>query len=376
MSITAPEGYTAAALAAGIKQSGKLDLTLIVSEVPATVAGTFTTNQFKAAPVIVSQKNIKSGTCQAIIANAGNANCGTGKQGLEDAQRMVNETAKTLGVKPEHVLVASTGSIHHFLPMKNIVPAIRPLVSKLSKAGGEDAAKAILTTDLRKKEISIKVNGYTVAGIAKGSGMIHPNMAPSTSSGHATMFAFITTDAAVPRALLQKMLAKAVDYSFNMTTVDQCQSTNDCVFALANGMSGVKVQSPKSQVVFYKALEAVCIYLAKEIAADGEGATQLMEVRVSGARNEKEARIAARAIAGSDLLKCAVYGRDYNIGRVLAAAGSTSAKMDPDRMKADMKFGKKETVVTCDLGSGKAKAVAWGCDMTEGYIKINAEYHT
>lgn len=368
MSITAPEGFTASALAAGIKQSGKLDLALIVSEVPAAAAGVFTSNQFKAAPIIISQKNIRSGLCQAIIANAGNANCGTGKQGLDDAKRMAGETAKTLGIKPEHVLVASTGSIHHFLPMKNIVPAIRPLVSKLSKDGGEAAAQAILTTDTRKKEISLKVDGYTVAGIAKGSGMIHPNLA--------TMFAFITTDAAVPRAMLKPMLAKAVDYSFNMTTVDQCESTNDCVFALANGMSGVKVQSPKSKVVFYKALEAVCIYLAKEIARDGEGATQLMEVRVSGARNEKEARIAARAIAGSDLLKCAVYGRDHNIGRILAAAGATSAKLDQNKMKADMKFGKKETIVTCDLGVGKATAVAWGCDLTEGYIKINAEYRT
>lgn len=368
MSITAPEGFTAAALAAGIKQSGKLDLTLIVSEVPATVAGTFTTNQFKAAPVIVSQQNLKSGLCQAIIANAGNANCGTGKQGLEDAKRMVAETAKILGVKPQHVLVASTGSIHHFLPMKNIVPAIRPLVSKLSKAGGEAAAQAILTTDTRKKEISLKVDGYTVAGIAKGSGMIHPNMA--------TMFAFITTDAAVPRALLQKFLTQAVDKSFNMTTVDQCQSTNDCVFALANGVSGIRVQGPGASKKFYEALEKVCVYLAKEIARDGEGATQLMEVRVSGARNEKEARIAARAIAGSDLLKCAVYGHDYNIGRTLAAAGATCAKLDPGKMKADMKFYKKETIVTCDLGVGKASAVAWGCDLTEGYIKINAEYHT
>ena len=368
MSITAPEGFTASALAAGIKQSGKLDLALIVSEVPAVAAGVFTSNQFKAAPVLVSLKNLKSGLAQAIIANAGNANCGTGKQGLDDARRMASETAKTLGIKPEHVLVASTGSIHHFLPMKNIVPAIRPLVSKLSRQGGEAAAQAILTTDTRKKEISIKVDGYTVAGIAKGSGMIHPNMA--------TMFAFITTDAAVPRALLQTMLAKAVDYSFNMTTVDQCQSTNDCVFALANGMSGVNVQSPKSKVVFYKALEAVCIYLAKEIAMDGEGATQLMEVRVSGAKNEQEARLAARAIAGSDLLKCAVYGHDHNIGRILAAAGATAAKLDPDKMKADMKFGKKETIITCDLGAGKATATAWGCDLTEGYVEINAEYHT
>ncbi|MDD5593168.1 MAG: bifunctional glutamate N-acetyltransferase/amino-acid acetyltransferase ArgJ [Candidatus Margulisbacteria bacterium] len=368
MSITSPEGFTAAALAAGIKKSGKLDLALIVSEIPAVAAGVFTSNQFKAAPIIVSQKNIKSGFCQAIIANAGNANCGTGKQGLEDAKRMVAETAKTLGVKPEHVLVASTGSIHHFLPMKNIIPAIRPLVAKLSRAGGEGAAQAILTTDTRKKEIVVKVGGYTIAGIAKGSGMIHPNMA--------TMFCFITTDAAIARPLLQKFLKQAVDKSFNMTTVDQCQSTNDCVFALANGMSGKRIQGPGARGQFYKALEQVCVYLAKEIARDGEGATQLMEVRVTGARNEKEARIAARAIAGSDLLKCAVYGRDHNIGRALAAAGASSAKLDQNKMKADMKFGKKETIVTCDLGVGKASAIAWGCDMTEGYIKINAEYHT
>jgi glutamate N-acetyltransferase/amino-acid N-acetyltransferase len=225
-----------------------------------------------------------------------------------------------------------------------------------------------MTTDTRPKEIALKVGGYTVAGVAKGAGMIHPNMA--------TMHAFITTDAAVPRALLQKMLAKAVDNSFNMMTVDQCQSTNDCVFALANGMSGIRVQGPGARKKFYEAIEQVCIYLAREIARDGEGATQLIEVRVSGARNEKEARIAARAIAGSDLLKCAIYGRDYNLGRVYAAVGSTPARIDQERMKADIKFGKKESIVICDLGVGKAKATAWGCDLTEGYVKINADYHT
>jgi glutamate N-acetyltransferase/amino-acid N-acetyltransferase len=368
MSITAPVGFSASALAAGIKQSGNPDLALVFSEIPAAVAGVFTSNQFKAAPILVSEQNIKSGFCQAIISNAGNANCGTGKQGMKDARSMVNETAKILGINPRHVLVTSTGSIHKYLPMKNIIPAIRPLVQKLSKAGGKDAARAIMTTDTRPKEISIRVGGFSVAGMAKGSGMIHPNMA--------TMHAFITTDAAVPRPVLQKMLAKAVDQSFNMITVDQCQSTNDCVFALANGMSGVKIEESEKEKVFYQALEAVCIYLAKEIAWDGEGATQLIEVRVTGARNEKEARIAARAIAGSDLLKCAVYGRDYNPGRIFAAVGSTIAKINQDKMKADMKFGKKETIVTCDLGVGKASAVAWGCDLTEGYIKINAEYHT
>ncbi|MDD5382480.1 MAG: bifunctional glutamate N-acetyltransferase/amino-acid acetyltransferase ArgJ [Candidatus Margulisbacteria bacterium] len=376
MSITVPKGYQAAALAAGIKQSGKPDLTLIYSEAPASAAGVFTSNQFKAAPVMVSQKQIKSGLCRAIISNAGNANCGTGKQGMDDAWAMVKETAKVLGINQKHVLVTSTGSIHKYLPMKNIIPAIRTLALKLSRAGGRDVARAILTTDTRPKEIAIKVGGYTVAGIAKGSGMIHPNMAPSTGSGQATMLAFITTDAAVPRPLLQKMLKQAVENSFNMISVDQCQSTNDCVFALANGQSNIKLQNSKSQKKFYETLEKVCIYLAKEIARDGEGATQLIEVKVTGARNEKEARIAARAIACSDLLKCAVYGHDYNPGRIFAAVGSTSAKINQGRMKADMKFGKKETVVTCDLGVGKSTAVAWGCDLTEGYIRINAKYHT
>jgi glutamate N-acetyltransferase/amino-acid N-acetyltransferase len=161
-----------------------------------------------------------------------------------------------------------------------------------------------------------------------------------------------------------------------MITVEQCQSTNDCVFALANGLSGIKISGSTKERIFYKALESVCIYLAKEIARDGEGATQLIEVRVTGARNEKEARAAARAIAGSDLLKCAVYGKDHNLGRVFAAAGAAGVKIDQDKMKADMKFNKNDALVICDLGAGKACAVAWGCDLTEGYIKINAEYHT
>ncbi|HVN67494.1 MAG TPA: bifunctional ornithine acetyltransferase/N-acetylglutamate synthase, partial [Candidatus Sulfotelmatobacter sp.] len=233
MTITAPQGFAGAAIAAGIKQSGKPDLALVYSEVPAVAAAVFTGNQFKAAPILVSMRNIKSGFCRAIISNAGNANCGTGKQGLNDAKAMARVTAQTLGVNEKHVLVTSTGSIGKFLPMKNIIPAIRPLALKLSTKGGHDVARAIMTTDTRPKEIAIKVGGYTVAGVAKGSGMIHPNMA--------TMHAFITTDAVVPRSLLQKMLAKAVDNSFNMMTVDQCQSTNDCVFALANGMSGARV---------------------------------------------------------------------------------------------------------------------------------------
>ena len=373
--ITKPRGFTAAGMACGIKRSGKPDLALIVSEVPATAAAVFTSNQYKAAPILISQGQIKSGQCQAIIANAGNANCGTGKRGMADAKHMVLETARALCIDPRQVLITSTGSIGKFLPMNKIIPGIRALSKKLSKAGGRMAARAILTTDTRAKEIAVKVGGFTVSGIAKGSGMIHPNLAPSTGSGHATMHAFITTDAKIDRGLLQKLLKQAVEKSFNMITVDQCQSTNDCVFALANGMSGKRVTGNAIRK-FSKALDFVCIHLAKEIARDGEGATQLIEVRVTGARNEKEARIAARAIAGSDLLKCAIYGRDYNLGRVLAAVGASKARINPNKIKADIKFGRNLSFVICDLGMGRSGAVAWGCDMTEGYIKINARYHT
>jgi len=371
-SITSPKGFKAAGIAAGIKKSGKLDLALIVSDVPANAAAVFTTNQYQAAPIIVSKQNIKSGICQAIIANAGNANCGTGKQGLADTQKMVDVTAQELNIKPKHVLVTSTGSIGHKMPMDKVVSGIKTITKKISKSGGSDAAQAILTTDLVKKEIVVKIGGYTVAGIAKGSGMIHPGMA--------TMHAFITTDANVGTRLiaslrLRKILQNAVDLSFNMMTVDGCMSTNDCVYILANGMSGVEIKD-SNIAEFAKAVEFVCAYLAEEIARDGEGATQLIKVFVTGARNEKEAKIAARAIAGSDLLKCAVYGKDYNPGRIFAAVGATSAKINPLKVKADMKFLKKETIVTCDLGIGKASAKAWGCDLTEGYIKINAHYHT
>ncbi|KAF0134569.1 MAG: glutamate N-acetyltransferase / amino-acid N-acetyltransferase [Candidatus Saganbacteria bacterium] len=360
--ITAPEGFLAGGIACGIKKSGKPDLAVIYSEVPAVAAGVFTANQYKAAPIIVSMEQIKSKSCRAIISNAGNANCGTGKKGIEDAKLMVKTAAEVFNINSKQILVTSTGSIGKQLPMDKIVGGIKNL--KATKDGGSDMAQAILTTDTRKKEIALDMGGYTIAGVAKGSGMIHPNMA--------TMHCFITTDAKIEKSTLQKLLKKAVENSFNMITVDQCMSTNDCVFVLANGMSGVK---PKEND-FYTGLEKVCKYLAIEIARDGEGATQLIIVNVSGAKNEKEAKTAARAIAGSDLLKCAVYGKDYNLGRIYAAVGATSVKMDAGKIKADMKFGEKETIIICDLGAGYARAQAWGCDMTEGYVKINADYHT
>ncbi len=364
--ITAPKGFKASGIAAGIKASGKPDLALIYSEVPATAAGVFTTNQVKAAPIIVSQKQIAGGIAQAIIANAGNANCWTGKKGLKDAWRMVDATASALEISSRYVLVASTGVIGKPLPLQKIETGIPQLLPRLSATGGRDAATAILTTDLRVKEIAVKVGKITVAGIAKGSGMIAPGMA--------TMFAFITTDAEIESQLLKKLLKAAVEKSFNMVSVDNCMSTNDCVFALANGLSKSKVINSNSD--FAKALEYVCEYLAKEIARDGEGATKLLTVRVEGAKSFQDARAVVKALIGSFLLKAAVYGQDKNAGRILQAAGTTRARVHWDKIKFNWKMEKKEDMITVNLAAGKFSATGWGCDLTEGYVKINAHYRT
>ncbi|MFH1541495.1 MAG: bifunctional ornithine acetyltransferase/N-acetylglutamate synthase, partial [bacterium] len=260
--ITAPKGFQAAGLAAGIKKSGKPDMSLIYSEVPATAAAVFTSNQVKAAPVLLSKEIVRKGKVQAIITNAGNANCWTGERGLSDAITMVNETAKALGLSPQNVLVASTGTIGNPLPMPKIKKGIRLIAKKLSVSGGEDAARAILTTDKTLKQIAVKVGKVTIAGIAKGSGMIEPGMG--------TMLGYITTDAKIDQKVLQKILQQAVNKSFNMISVDNCMSTNDTVFALANGLAG----KPDLRE-FAKSFEFVCEYLAKEIARDGEGATKL-----------------------------------------------------------------------------------------------------
>ncbi|MFA5840212.1 MAG: bifunctional glutamate N-acetyltransferase/amino-acid acetyltransferase ArgJ [Candidatus Margulisiibacteriota bacterium] len=365
--ITAPKGFQAAGFAAGIKKSGKPDMALIFSEVPATAAGVFTTNQVKAAPIIVCMKQLQGKTAQAIVANAGNANCWTGERGMKDAWNMVKATAHSLAINPNYVLVASTGIIARPMPMKNILAGIKQLPWKLSKVGGADAAKAILTTDVRPKEIAIKVGKITIGGIAKGSGMIAPGMA--------TMFGFITTDAEIDQALLQKMLRQAVTKTFNMVSVDNCMSTNDCVFVLANGMSG-QTANGKRQAEFYRALEYVCEFLAKAIAADGEGASKLMTVKVVGAASWQDARATVKALINSFLLKAAVAGRDKNFGRILQAIGTTDAKVDWDKFKFTWKIGKEEDVITANLASGKEEAIGWGCDLTEGYVTINARYHT
>jgi glutamate N-acetyltransferase / amino-acid N-acetyltransferase len=391
--ITAPKGYKAAGLACGIKKSGKKDLALILSDVPANAAAMFTTNKVKAAPVILSMDHIKGGRAQAIIANAGCANACTGAEGLEDARMMVRSVASLFNIPVKTVLVASTGTIGSRLPMKKIMEGVRSLQKKLSVSGGRDAAEAILTTDLSKKEIAVKLKAggktITIAGIAKGSGMIAPNMA--------TMFAFITTDAFVSSGKLKKYLFEAVDNSFNMTVVDKDTSTNDCVFALANGMAGNRAFNSKEEKEFKRALEFVCAYLAKEIARDGEGATKLMEVKVEGAKTRDEARSVAHSVAGSDLVKSAMFGEDPNFGRILAAVGYSGADVRPDLINvfigetqvakngcaipfnvnvARKHLKGKEISVNIMLGQGTHMATAWGCDLTYDYVKINAEYHT
>ncbi|MFH1683894.1 MAG: bifunctional glutamate N-acetyltransferase/amino-acid acetyltransferase ArgJ [Candidatus Margulisiibacteriota bacterium] len=365
--VTAPKGFKAAGIACGIKKSGKPDLSLIVSEVPAVAVGVFTTNQVKGNPVLVSQQHLKNGKAQAIISNSGNANTWTGKKGFKDAYEMAVLTGKVLGISSRDVLVTSTGVIAKPMPMDKIRSGIKNIGKHLSVSGGHAAARAIMTTDTRPKEIAVKVGDITIGGIAKGSGMIEPNMA--------TMHAFITTDAKISKPLLQKILKQAVDKTFNQVSVDHGMSTSDCVFVLANGMSD-KLVARYSLPVFVKALEYVCEYLAKEIARDGEGASKLMTVKVNGAKSEKEAKAVIKALLNSYLLKAAVYGRDKNVGRILQAVGATSAKVNWRKFKFDWKIGSKEDIITVNLGVGVSSATGWGCDLTEKYVHINARYTT
>ena len=365
--ITAPKGFQAAGIACGLKVSGKTDLSLIFSEVPAAAAGVFTTNQVKGNPVLVSQANLKNGRAQAVISNAGNANTWTGKRGLKDAFAMAEITARALGIRENDVLVTSTGVIARPLPMIKVRSGMRKVAKKLSRQGGSAAARAIMTTDTRVKQIAVRVGNITIGGMAKGAGMVEPGMA--------TMHAFITTDAKIGTPLLRKILKAAADKSFNMVSVDNCMSTSDCVLALANGMSGTRVGG-RATKAFVKAFEHVCEYLAKEIARDGEGATKLLTVKASGAKSEKDARAVVKALIGSFLLKAAVHGRDRNVGRILQAVGATGAKVNWNKFKFNWKIGAKEDIIAVNLGVGKTSAVGWGCDLSAGYVRINAKYHT
>lgn len=394
--ITAPKGFVAAGVHAGLKKE-KMDLALIVSEVPATAAAVYTRNRVKAAPLLVTRENLKSGIARAIVCNSGNANACTGERGYRDAREMAALTAAAVGCEPWQVVVASTGVIGVPLPMDKISAGIRAAAEKLGVDGGSDAAAAIMTTDTIKKEIAVQMTlggvTVTIGGIAKGSGMIHPNMG--------TMLCFLTTDVAMEREDLEQALRAVVDRTFNMVTVDGDTSTNDMAVILANGCAGNPPLTIEDHAVFRAALEYVCRELARLIARDGEGATKLITVKVRGAASEGEARLVARTVAGSNLVKSAVFGADANWGRILCAAGYSGAEIDPNRVDIYLEsragceqmardgeglafcedsaaaiLREEEITIILDLKQGTAAATAWGCDLTYDYVKINASYRT
>ncbi|MDQ7792097.1 MAG: bifunctional glutamate N-acetyltransferase/amino-acid acetyltransferase ArgJ [Clostridia bacterium] len=392
--VTSPQGFTASGVHAGLKKKD-MDLAVLYSEVGFAVAGVFTTNRVKAAPLLVTMPRVAGGVAQALVVNSGNANACTGEEGLEDAYEMGRLTANLLDLPEDRVLVASTGVIGVRLPVNRIGAALPSAVAGLSRDGGSDAACAIMTTDTVLKQAAVSftlgTHRITVGGMAKGSGMIHPNMA--------TMLGFITTDIVIRPQHLQEALRYASERSFNLISVDGDTSTNDMLLVLANGLAAndpVEPDTPEFEL-FREALTTVCIELAKKVARDGEGATCLLEVRVKGAPTEEDARKAARAICASSLVKAAVFGRDANWGRVICAAGYSGADFNPnsfdvylgdlpvalagrglsfDEQWATAILEQDPVVVTVDLHSGGAGAVAWGCDLSYDYVKINAAYRT
>jgi len=393
--VTAAQGFLAAGTAAGIKYKEKKDVALIYSEVPARVAGMFTTNRVKAAPLLLTMERASRGWAQAVIINSGNANACNGKQGLQDAFSMGEEAARLLKIPREYALVASTGVIGQPMPMEQILPGIATAAAALNKDGSGAAAEAIMTTDTEPKEAAVcfSLNGarITIGGMAKGSGMIHPNMA--------TMLCFLTTDAGIAPGCLKDILRYAVDRSFNMITIDRDTSTNDMVLLLANGKAGSReiTEESKEYYFFRENLTRVCTHLAKSLARDGEGATKMLEVQVINAPTEAGARLAARAVAGSNLVKTAIFGEDANWGRILCAAGYSGAEFDPGQVDiflngiqvaksgCSLSFSENEALETLaastaqiliDLKTGSFNATAWGCDLTYDYVRINAHYRT
>ena len=392
--VTAPLGFLAGAVSAGLRTLSELDdLALLYSEHPCVAAGLFTSSALVAAPVVLSRRNLANGFPRAVVANAGCANAYTGPEGFRDSEEMVELAARKLGLEPGDILVASTGVTGERLPIDKIRDAIPSIA--VSRDGGDAFARAIMTTDTVAKQAaaSFEVEGHEcrVGGCAKGSGMIHPNLA--------TMLAFLTTDAAVDRALLEETLRLATDASFHMLTVDGDTSPNDTLLVLANGAAGGSTlgKGTEGAMRFREAVTQVCIELAKAMARDAEGATKLIEVKAVGAKTLADARAAARTVAGSPLVKSAVYGNDPNWGRVLAAVARSGAAVEEEKMnlfwqgvcvfrqgqplpydeKALSAATKSDEVrLRVDLGLGNGRAVAWGCDLTEEYVRINSEYTT
>lgn len=393
--VTFPQGFKAAGVKAGIKKSGNLDLAVIYTEQEAAVAGTFTQNAVAAAPVLVSKDVVKGGKAHAIVANAGCANACTGETGLKNAKEMAACAAEALGCAVNEVVVGSTGVIGVNLPMEKITAGVTAAVKELSVDGSEKAGNAIITTDTYSKAcaLEIELGGKKVrfGAIAKGSGMIQPNMA--------TMLCFITTDAAIDSKLLQEALSDIVNVSFNMISVDGDMSTNDMVIVMANGAAGnAKITEKGADYEkFAEALKSICVGLAQRIAADGEGATKFLTINVKGAKCFADAKTVAMSVAKSPLVKTAFFGEDPNWGRVICAVGYAGAPMVPE--KTVVKFGgiavyanglgatfdeaklrevmaEHDIVIDIEMGLGDAEATVWSCDFSYEYVKINGEYHT
>ena len=400
--VTAAKGFEAAGAEAAIKYQNRKDMAMVYSKVPCKAAGTFTTNVVKAAPVLWDRDIVtNSEYAQAVVVNAGIANACTGKQGLDYCRREAEVTGRLLGIPAEAVLVGSTGVIGMQLPMDRIEAGIAKLVEAKSDTleAGHTAACSIMTTDTISKEIAVsfELDGkeIKVGGMSKGSGMIHPNMC--------TMLAYITTDMAISKELLQEALSTSVADTFNMITVDGDTSTNDTCLVLANGMAGNTEVTQKGEAYdkFFEALNYVCTYLAKKMAGDGEGATKLFEAKVVNAKSKEDARTLSRAIVGSNLSKAAIYGCDANFGRFLCAMGYSGAQFDQndvelffesengrlqvfdhgtpivfDEEKALQIMKADAVTVYVDMHEGEAEATAWGCDLTYDYVKINADYRS
>jgi glutamate N-acetyltransferase/amino-acid N-acetyltransferase len=392
--IAAPKDFKAAAMNCGIKRRKK-DVALIASSVPAVAWGMFTQNRVKAAPILVCKEHLLKTIAQAVIVNSGNANCCTGKEGLKNAYLMTELTAESLGINKEDVLVASTGIIGRQLPMKKIKEAIPHLADNLSEDGGHGVAEAIMTTDRVTKEIAFKVKikgkDVTIGGVAKGAGMVHPNMA--------TMLSFITTDAYITRRALRLALINAIERSFNAISVDGDMSTNDAVIALANGSAGNSLldKRDKDFETFSEALNEITEYLAKALIKDGEGATKFVQINIKNAKTLEGAKRIARKLATSMLFKTALFGQDPNWGRIAASVGGSgvvfnASKLDiylgkmkvlksgassvKDRVALRRFFKNRDLDVTVDLNSGNKSYNMWTCDLSSDYIRINAHYST
>jgi glutamate N-acetyltransferase / amino-acid N-acetyltransferase len=396
--VVAAKGFQCAGIACGIKsKKDALDLGMILSDVPAVVAGVFTKNRIASPTVTLNRERVGRRKVRGVVVNAGNANTCTGKRGMNDAIRMAELSAAATGTKPEDFLVASTGIIGHHLPMDNVTSGIATAGAALGKARkcNDALSQAIMTTDLVPKscamELTIGGKKVRIGGVAKGSGMIAPNMA--------TMLSFLTTDCAISSPLLRKALRDVADRTYNAVTVDGDSSTNDSVILMANGLAGNApiTKAGRAYDAFLKGLYSVAEYLAKSIARDGEGATKLVTVRVTGGRSDGDVKCVARSIAESPLVKTAVHGCDPNWGRIICAAGYSGALVDGETMRLKINgvqlFSKgrptkveksklascmkpEEVVIHLDLGQGKREATVWTCDFSKEYITINAEYHT